>query len=1068
MPAVAQRIKLRLFVEGVELPCISCAVQSQPNSPMMASIQIPPLAEATRFMPRSLVHVFFWDMYAQESDTNYKRTGDSLQPDKRSPRVMQQGQEEGLKSIAEGGNVQNELLTLQANDTLDKYKLLFVGELMGFQWTKAPSSRSLVLQCSDLSNYWDYAFQFTNNDLFGPGMKAQFSGGASNAFTDFLSDPGSEVVGIILSPPARYPKMEGLLGGIIHLLETMGGSYYYDTKIRGQNMFFTLAELRLHITQMITAYPFDVTSKKLLGGGYDALFGRSIGDLGEQASFRKVINMLSSVIFHETYGQPCPRYVPGSGGSLSGHTRKSITKMSPLRDLVGKVLSLQADLRELIVLMDDTTGQLAGFDAEKDKADWRKVQASSVNQLAVDTIRDNVTRDIVGCKSVAALVPNKIAEARRYDQPGIVSMLQKIQPLANSASSALGTALSKLKAKKVNLSPSSADRSSIRKALSSAEVAMSQILALEGTSTNATNPRPAALKQQIMRPDVWFSAPPRCNVIFPDQYTQLSYARQFMQEPTRLLLKTNDEFFGEDELFDNYYFAPKSITVKQEKATLQAMSRGDILDHELFTGVLPVFEKMGEFNIFAARSGMVDGKVPKIGLAQRSTNFLYFKYRFASRQLQVSGTFNPYVAAGFPGLIIDKYVDLETFHKQNQLLGSLSNPNKLPLPSLLSMLGTHFLCNFTEVSHTVDQNNASTNINCSYARQPEESVEFLGNVQDEIEVERVQNGKISVVESTVASVYAPQVGQAGPTLGPITEVTDVTSAYPLTPNGFRAGNGLPLFLGQYSPRDSKTKQLTEKVPVGYSATASAYNSKAVENFVGDPDLFVLFRAFKIKEQKPVVMVERVDLPPEEYIRPGWYGDCWNSAKISDVYYDFFDTGAITEAQQVQNFVGDTSSGVNMSSNAAQTLADMSADTNPVKFAQDQLIALSLSKQSNIQQAVAFLVLTYSVIRQAGFSANDFIKTYTWRPIATMLDMFGSQDLQLDQEGKNVVKGIEGFHSRAFGPWDDLFGLVTSDIDEIVGVLKGSAQAQKADTRKRKFQAVLAYAAQLRLSRGILG
>jgi hypothetical protein len=1075
MPAVAQRIKLRLFIEGVEIPCISTSVQVAPNSPMMASIQIPPLAEATRFLPRSLVHVFFWDMYAQESDENYMRTGDSLQPDKHSPRVAQQGQDAGLKSMSEGGDVQNELLTLSANDVLDKYKLLFVGELMGFQWSKTATNRSIVLQCGDMSNYWDYAMQFNNSDLFGPGLKAMFSGGATNAFTDFLSSPGQEVVKTILTPPVRYPKMEGLLGGIIHLLETMGGSYYYAKKFHGQNIFFSIAELRLHLTQMITAYPEDVTSKKLLGGGYDALFGRSIGDLGEQASFRKVINLLSGVIFHETYGQPCPRYVPGSGGTVSGSTRKLITRIAPLNNLVAKVRAALADLHALVDSLVEIKDQLKGIDAEKDKPAWRSAQASAVNEQAVKNARDSLSRIVSSCKEIAWSAGNEIPGARAKDNPDVVTLLQQVQTQANAAAADLGTALSRLKTAGAG---SSANKANIgiastwvplSKSLTSGGNKLSAILALEATTSTHKDPWPALLKQQIMRPDVWFSAPPRCNVIFPDQYNQLNYSRQFMAEPTRLLLKTNDEFFGEDELFDKYFFAPKAVTVKQEKATLQAMLAGDILDHELFTGILPVFEKMGEFNIFAARSGMVDSKVPKVGLAQRSTNFLYFKYRFAPRQLTLSGQFNPYVAPGFPGLIIDKYVDLETFKRQNDLIKSLPNPNNLPLPQLLSMLGTHFLCNFTEVTHSVDQQSATTTLNCSYARQPEESVEFLGNVQDEIEIERKVNGKVATTESKVAAIYAPRVGMQGPGLGRITEVEDITSSergpdFILPDQTVTSTKELPIYGG---PRDPSTKQLSAYAPVGWAHDAGHY-SKEVVDMVGDPSIAVMFRAYKVTETIAQTKLERVDLPPEEYIRPGWYGDCWHPSKISAVYYDFFDTGAITEAQQVQNFVGDTSGGVNTSSNAEQTLSDLTSGNAPLKFAQDQLIALSLSKSSNIQQAVAFLVLTYSVIKQAGFSANDFIKTYTWRPIATMLDMFGSQDLQLDQGGKNVVKGIEGFHSRAFGPFDDLFGLVTSDIEAIVGITKGSPQAQKADTRKRKFLAVLAYAAQLRLSKGILG
>jgi hypothetical protein len=139
--------------------------------------------------------------------------------------------------------------------------------------------------------------------------------------------------------------------------------------------------------------------------------------------------------------------------------------------------------------------------------------------------------------------------------------------------------------------------------------------------------QPARLNQHILRPDIWFGAPPRCNVLFPEDYDSISYQRMFMQEPTRLLLKTNDEFFGEDFLFDKLYFAPQTSSVKKNKAQMRSMMNGDLLDHELFTGILPVFEKSGEFNVFASKSG-TQKQMNKVGFAQRSANFLYFKYRF--------------------------------------------------------------------------------------------------------------------------------------------------------------------------------------------------------------------------------------------------------------------------------------------------------------------------------------------------------------------------------------------------------------------------------------------------------
>jgi hypothetical protein len=87
-------------------------------------------------------------------------------------------------------------------------------------------------------------------------------------------------------------------------------------------------------------------------------------------------------------------------------------------------------------------------------------------------------------------------------------------------------------------------------------------------------------------------------------------------------------------------------------------------------------------------------------------------------------------------------------------------------------------------------------------------------------------------------------------------------------------------------------------------------------------------------------------------------------------------------------------------------------------------------------------------------ADEFIRAYTWRPIATMFDMYGSTDLTFDSRGIAALTGVEGFHSRAFGPYADLFGLVTPEVDTLLGIKRGSVTAQKGDTRMRKRQAAL--------------
>jgi hypothetical protein len=1016
MSGTAQQLKLRLFLEGVEVPVIAASVQVAPNSPAMCSIQVPPLAEGTRFLPRTLVHLYFLDLYESQSPFVSKRGPSKTQ---QTPSTYQQG-------LAELEDVSNASIS---HDILnERYKLLFGGEVVGFQWTKNASSRSLVLQCQDFSNYWDYAYQWNNTDLFGPGIKAMFSGGSTNLFDDFMTDEGSQIIQILMTKSAQYPKLEGLLGGIVHLLESIGGSYYYDKQYSGQNVFFSLAELRLHISQMITAYEKDDTAKRLLGAGYDSLFGRTLGGLGAQVSIRQAINALMPAIFHETYAIPTPRYTPGTGGSVSGAVRKSLRKHPQYRGIAEAANAMNEAMSAMSAALGDGTAS--------EPEELRKTLSNvnrTITQIMVETRAKKELQGVRGfLGSAQASVKNASGKLKTYRQGNIPSA-QPVLPL-------LSAAIDQLK----------------------------RVIEFEVVIAGASKGVPARLGQHIFRPDIWFGAPPRCNVLFPDHYTTLTFERMFLSEPTRFLLKTNDEFFGEDELFDQFFFAPKVPTVKEQQRQLQNVLSNDILPHELFTGILPIFEKMGELNIFAARTGWVDGKQPTIGLAQRSTNFLYFKHRFASRSMSISARFNPYIAPGFPGLIIDKYVDYEQLKRHQELVQKYAAQTGLTTNvDLDKLLGTHFLGNFTQVAHVVDQRSGRTDIQCGFPRQYEESVEFLGTTIDQTVQKR--QGSDATRSTDIAAINPPRLQSLGPNYGVITKITEVTDKYKA--DSASKTPTLPFFEGG---RRQGTQEAKFRVPCGLTLLAVEYGED-VKSYFGDTKQPISFRAYTIEEEVPRYRKEKVDLPAEELIRPGWYGDCWHPAKIGEVYEQFFGTGAITDKQQVAD-PGGASTG-NQNEEAKDALNE---DQN--LEAQIRALApaiMTLDTGSSIQQAVVFLVQLYSYLKQGGLDVEEFIRGYVWRPIASMVDMFGSSNLVFDADGHGVLEGIEGFHSRAFGPYEDLFGIVPPEIDNIVGIkrkktLTGnqgtqlSQAASRADVRKRRQDAVKEYVAALKFSRAILG
>lgn len=1022
MKAAGRSLKIRCFLEGVEVPIIAAQVQVAPNSPGVCTIQMPPLAEGTRLLPRTLVHIFFLDIYGGPSPHL------TLRAESKTTRDPSSYARSAERAGVYGEDIEQGVIDSDRKN--NQYKLLFTGEVVGFQWTKTTDNRCLVLQCQDLSNYWDYAYQWNNTDIFGPGYKAIFSGGATNLFTDFLEDEGSVISRILQTPSVSYPKLEGLLGGIVHVLEAIGGSYYATDEVgrrnrfAGQNIFFSLAELRLHITQMITAYPDDPTSKRLMSSaGYGDMLGRTLGNLGGQVSIRKAINALMGIIFHESYAQPCPLYVPGTAGTVSGYER--------------------------LKLKDDPRNSFAVVSAENIIDTLKGIKAFSpatgtVSSGEVNTIIQQLSNAQKECTTISGRIR--------------ASNLPVAQSAFGSARSAIGIALARIRTRKAgSFDLYGGLLGDITQPLDEAISQLTKVRDLEINVTSRKDAVPARLHQQIFRPDVWFTSPPRCNVIFPEQYNQLNYARMFMQEPTRLLLKTNDEFMGEDELFDNFYFAPKAFTLKTNKNTLQAVLQNDVLDHELFTGILPVFEKMGELNIFAARSGTVNGKNPKIGLAQRSANFLYFKYRFAARQMQLTGSFNPYVACGFPGLIIDKYVDIDTINRHNMLLKSYG----LPFREANKVLGTHFLGNFTEVTHVVDQRQGRTEINCSYPRQPDEGVEFLGAIDaDQTVQKRFAQDELKFTD--IAAFSAPRLQSLGPKYGIIVKVEEVTSIYRANAADPNAGVYLPLYM---LGRRAGTGEPIANVPIAVARPALDYGPDVVKLASSETQLLE-FKAFRVYEEVPSYRREKVDLPAEKYIRPGWYGDIWHPSNIGKAYEYFFQTGSITDPQQIADPNG---ASVGLSDvNADDALASSASGVNREDPRMDAPAIYALENGASIEQAVAFLLLTYSYIKSGGLDADDFVRSYTWRPVASLLDMFGTSDLALSEDGRTVVSGIEGFHSRAFGPYNDLFGLITPDIENIVGIKRDSTSAQRGDVRKRRQDAVKELVATLLSSRAILG
>lgn len=1181
MPAIGQLLRLRAFIEGVEVPCISIDVTEQKNAAAAASVQIIMTDYALDLRPRSLIHVFEYDgRYGAPIEETVTVGG---------PGVRVVDRDDGVDPDA-AGLFPPERFESTNDQTLEdlenqNYRLRFGGELMGFMVMKTPTSRSIVLQCVDWSSYWDIAYQYmvSGMSLGGGGVRAAFTGASTTVFNDFLEGSADIITQLIDTPPRSYPNLRGtLLGGITHLIEAIGGIYYGRRAVRGSNDFFSLAEMRLHITQMLGANPFSGRdeSRLLHANGFASLFRRSLAGLGRLVSIRQILLALQRYIFHEIIPVTAPRYIPPTSDpnipELETIRLEENTATRPLTQAAQDIKDRAVELKQRVEASEDA-------DSARQESDRR-------GGLRLELRRLIRSCDVAARRARTASITIS-ADSRFGSTFGMPDVIQAFVTSGQRFEGILGVSTDRGRVR----FPTTAtiENIRVRGILDATIAAMNDVLELRvrhriTRRTSQPDP-PPRLITQIYRPDVWMVAPPRCNVIFPENYSSFQYGRNFQQEVTRLLLRTHSAFFGSDVMFDGFYMAPSSLLGARRGAGILAGRGGadppeesdaplwirrDLLDHELFTGIIPAFERMSDLNLHALRGGstLIDGV--RVGYAQLACNHIFFQYRFKSRQLQVSGRYNPYVVLGFPMLVIDKYLpidhlrngeysaaiaarladairegdgDIETGDYEDRARireASEARVNEIVAEVAALRPNTHYLGTPASINHSIAANSGGqTAIQMDYARDTNERTEFFGdNVGRARRGRRTRNQRVT---TSLAALEPPVVGARGYRGGEIVEVTDITDTYTrrmTTTSTRRTATGstrynsdqrLPLFVPNRG-RTGRTRRGTTVV-VGVEQAAESYGPEVVA-LVGagggvdssTGDVLVTFRAYRVVEQIGVYVAEDVNLPPEDVTFPPWYGETYRTQRIGALYAYFFGTGALTDPTTILNprspdaarydggsTTGDdsgTAADRSLTVRVSEALASLANDgdflsdpsgapppggSTTVPVASDETVGppgefdpavdavlAEVRSGSAIATATEEIVRAYSLVKLNRFNVSDFIQSYTWRPVATMVDMFGTANLEITDEGE-VVRGVEGFHSRAFGDFDDLrqlvgpgdngrpqtvLGLTTRDSDESGDdrAERDEAISARLDTRREKRVAVLRYLASLLNSCGILG
>jgi len=1135
----------------VEVPVVASDIQSAPGGAAVCAIQIPANDFAMDLKPRTLAHLFAYDYFGADISGQITLKQQELEVHE-SP-----GLDADELAILSPGKFENDVDLAIADLENQNYRLVFGGELMGISMQKSATNRGVVLQCADFSSYWDIALQYmvSGYSLGRGGLRARFGNYNTTLFRDFLRGSADIIAKILSTAPRSHKKLQGtLLGGLMNLIESIGGTYFGDKAVVGTNDFFSLAEMRLHLTQMVGANPFPSGDEKRLlrANGFNSLFRRSLSGLGKQVSIRAVLQALEKYIFHQVVPVTSPRFIPSQLDPYASSTETiSIRQDKSAKPIVNFAKALQARSSNLIERIQSVSDVLSLEEASTEAGGLHFELTHMIQQSknAENKARMLGRQDATG--------------GAELDSIGLVGASHAFASASERLSRVLSLSTANGAVRLPRKGTGDAERA-VRLLTEVRDDLMPKVLRAQRRARIKNGFRqpdpPPRLLQQIYRPDVWMVAPPRCNVLFPELYTQFSYGRDFNAEVTRLLLRTHDAMFGSGgALFDGFYFAPSQLrgqrTGKKNRGKVQdfgdrpAHIVKDMMEHELYTGVIPTFERMSDLNLHALRRNgtvLIDGM--KVGFAQLAANHIFFQYRFRSRQLSVEGKFNPYFTLGFPALVVDKYKGDDelregslSYASEQAILQGQADGEGLGLSEttqaqqeaanaradeLLAELrkgrqDSHYLGTPQSISHSINvQYGGRTTIQMGYARTTNEQTEFLGDTKRVSKTAR--KSRTVVTRHRVAALAPPQKDSMGPRGGKLREVKDITDEYrsiagrgkgaaktgrartsnqrsAITGEKTLRGTELPLFIP--SRRfTGRTRDDNLRVLVGVEQPVAHYGP-AVVAFVGttgavqttgsDAGSLLMIRAYELTEEISVYRRTEVELPPEELVFPPWYGEKYRTTQIGSLYNYFFGTGSIVDPLEV-GVGGSSSEAVQYSSD--QTSEDAFAEVRtadettpegaaiPTPINSDEMMGPSeasfgaIDAGATIGEAVTELVNIYSKVKSSGSDVNEFIRGYTWRPIASAVDVLGTADLQIDDKGV-VVRGIEGFHSRAFGDYDDLRLLVSQDgaskRSRILGLRvdgseEDSAISARLDTRKEKREKVFKYLHALLASRGILG
>lgn len=1036
-------VGVRVFLEGIEIDVASVGVQGMMGQGAVANIEIPSADAVHKILPRTLVHVFYHENDHRLEDPTNRGSAIAADP---------------------------------ANDRFkENWRLLFAGEVTKYGYSNAGGSRQASLTCQDFSSYWNAAkLYWGSNNTSLHSYKSAIAAGAAQTYTGKTEVARTNaLLELLLARPATNPKLTGVLGGVVSLMEAATGVFHPGAKkqFRGVNDFMSQAELRLHLTHILGASPADNTSAKYLSAGqFRQYLRRMASSVGSTAAFSDLLALMLGRIQYNWTSVPAPPFFHENRGDrlkskvvvsrkaqaiadpvirghnaeiaklykfVQEHYAKSQTRLGGPRqtdptktvDNGGDplyMLSYKSGLHPVSSIDHDghkafaTNGVVTGFpDANTWRARASAVRSKLPNAAAKDKFTSKISRGYDWAASASDLlrIIAKSSGGLKYANH-TTQNFQTLRQLLEDASAALGGGLGGTTA------------------VVDADVAVG-----------------SRLNMHMFIPDLFMAPPPTCNVLFPDHYHSIQFSRNWLTETTRVLLHTKTAS-GRD--VKNIYFSPNTdiLSGPSDTSVQEAVKKGAsfLMPHELYTGPIIAIEGVGDTSIFRAihKEVVKDNKKanptateedvagdaaysPQTHL-QRAANHMFFLRRFEGRSMVVQTRFCPQLVVGFPVLVLDPL-----------LAGRDLKDGDVPK-------GTHFIGTAAAIIHHIDaRGSASTTVHLIKCREHREAADLFPKGTRTKKVARAPGSKRIIGYQKFS--LDPASGDLGNRNTNGEWRPDLTRPVYV--------NGKPIKL---KPTDdlAATGHTSSKSVDRRAATAGSATLVGRDEVDGDVSREGTFSSDSVIRSRVVhVEVElfrdvarapqekEVSFNFEQSATPPWFATCFLPHNIGKQFYrEMLGCGSVlddspllarvdSEAERVR---AEDEARVNAEWEAKKARAEAAGEPMPVRdnvavpkdvatlvirnrdgsTRTSDIPGLLLLPARSTQQAADQLAGSWKLLSEQGADLSMFMDSYVSRSYATLTDIMGDMNTDLTYRAghelfsKSSQSREPGFHGNAYG------------------------------------------------------